>query len=246
MLAAEVFHWQPRIRFPEKPDDLSFRESLLRRPTLSLGRTLNPNATQIRGDVGSVLLSNTSVGDPCAKTAKSLAIRKVRHIFKKFDNYGRRKSDSRQSGVAAVPALRSHAPVVCPRIWRSLIQRVAQERSSHEKCDTAPHAEADQVWRLYGRRGATAPCNGSPTAKGRLCTCAIQRCARRSRSRRERPRHRDQCARAAAYRAVTAAIALALRRSISVVLSCCHSVPSTNVTCSTKNATRRAPSSNLL
>ena len=39
------------IRFPEKPDDLRFRESLLHRPTLSLGRTLNPNATQIRGDV---------------------------------------------------------------------------------------------------------------------------------------------------------------------------------------------------
>ena len=39
------------IGFPQKPDNLCFREPLLHRPTLSLGRTLNRNATQKWGDV---------------------------------------------------------------------------------------------------------------------------------------------------------------------------------------------------
>jgi hypothetical protein len=34
VLAAEIFHRQARIRFPQKPDDLCFRESLFHHPTL--------------------------------------------------------------------------------------------------------------------------------------------------------------------------------------------------------------------
>jgi hypothetical protein len=48
---AQVFDRYARVRFPEKPDDLRLGESLLHRPTLSLGRTLNLNATQTWGDV---------------------------------------------------------------------------------------------------------------------------------------------------------------------------------------------------
>lgn len=51
MLPTEVFHRHARIGLPQEPDNLRFREPLLHRPTLSLGRTLNENATEIRGDV---------------------------------------------------------------------------------------------------------------------------------------------------------------------------------------------------
>src|SRR5262245_48881200 len=55
MLAAQILDRHSRIGFPEKPYDLCFGESLLHRPTLRLGRTLNRHATQIGEDVRSVL-----------------------------------------------------------------------------------------------------------------------------------------------------------------------------------------------
>src|SRR5215210_4590098 len=60
MLAAEVLHRQPRIGLPQEAHDLGFREPLLHRPSLSLGRTLNRNATQKWGDVTGRLTSSQS------------------------------------------------------------------------------------------------------------------------------------------------------------------------------------------
>src|SRR5687768_6043558 len=46
VLSAQVLHGYPRIGLPQEAHDLTFRKPLLHRPTLSLGRTLNRNATQ--------------------------------------------------------------------------------------------------------------------------------------------------------------------------------------------------------
>ncbi|HUK32332.1 MAG TPA: hypothetical protein VLV86_00390, partial [Vicinamibacterales bacterium] len=46
---------------PQKAHDLRFGKSLLHRPTLSLGRTLNRNATQNRGDV---IITECKLGPP--------------------------------------------------------------------------------------------------------------------------------------------------------------------------------------
>ena len=54
--------WDPRVGLPQEPDNLRLGESLLHRPTLSLGRTLNQNATQKRGDVTSEPPDRSRVG----------------------------------------------------------------------------------------------------------------------------------------------------------------------------------------
>lgn len=61
VLPTQVLHRQAGIGLPQESYDLRFREPLLHHQTLSLGRTLNEHATQIRGDVTRALQRDTTV-----------------------------------------------------------------------------------------------------------------------------------------------------------------------------------------
>jgi hypothetical protein len=60
--STQVLDGDARVRFPQEADDLRFGEPLLHRPTLSLSRTLNLNATQNRGDVDKAVARAVNAG----------------------------------------------------------------------------------------------------------------------------------------------------------------------------------------